>query len=276
MQNIKFLKAHGLGNDFVIIENLILSKEQIVALCDRKTGIGCDQLIILSASNHADGMMTIYNADGSISNACGNATRCIALLLINKLAKSHVTIEVGGKILNAWQVGKEIAVNMGKPLFTWSDIPMLQDPSDLDHDFFTPLKDPFFINVGNPHIVFFTADLDKVDFESIAPKIERHILFPQRINVSLAQVINHSTIKVKVWERGVGLTDACGTAACAVAVAAISKKIVNDTAVDIQFTRGKLHIIYNEQSEIIMQGEAKISFEGTISRKNLGTAGKAL
>ena len=231
MRLIKFIKAHGLGNDFIIIDNfnykIDLSNINVRAICDRKIGIGCDQLILIDNSTIADCKMTIFNADGSKAEACGNASRCVALIQMNSKSVNEVKIEINDNVFEAHREGSNITVNMGKADFNWKNVPLSKPLEDIEADYFLPLLDPIFVNVGNPHVIFFVDDLEQFDLHKIGPKIEHDPLFPKRVNLTLAKIIDQHNIQVKVWERGAGATLACGTAACATAAAAFHKKLVS-------------------------------------------------
>lgn len=263
MKEIKFIKAHGLGNDFVIIQNpsKVLTGDEIKEICDRRLGVGCDQLIILESSTKADVRMKIYNPDASVSGACGNATRCVAKIIADKLAKQDISIEVMDRVLTASVNNGMVAVNMGMPEFAWENIPMTQPLESLDADYFYPLVKPFVVNVGNPHIVFFVKNIDELNLADIGKKIENDKVFPQKINVSFAQIISPSYIKLRVWERGAGLTAACGTAACATAIAYYMQYNIN-ARVRIAFQYGDLFVDIDDDFSIKMTGPAKIVFSG--------------
>lgn len=268
MQLIKFIKAHGLGNDFVIIpatsQHITLASEQISAIANRRTGIGCDQLIIIEKSNRADCKMTIFNADGSLAEACGNATRCVALIQMREKSAKSTSIEINDNIFTASLANGKVSVSMGKSEFTWSKIPLLRPLEDLAANYFLPLRDPHVVNIGNPHIVFFVDDFAAYDLQKLGPRIENDPLFPNRINVSLARIIDQHNIEIRVWERGVGETSACGTAACAVAAIAVANKLTACT-VDIHFASGVLSIDIAPDNSITMTGGAEIVFEGEYS-----------
>jgi diaminopimelate epimerase len=239
----------GAGNDFVIFDaresSILLTSDQIKKISDRKN-IGCDQLILIKKSDVADCVMEIYNSDGSMSGACGNATRCVAALI----EKDEVKIKTAAGILNCKKVGDLISVNMGKPKFTG-------DVALFDFDFTC-------IDVGNPHAVTFLKEKisDKKFFE-IGPKVECDKFFPHKTNVEFAQIINDDLIEVRVFERGAGETLACGSGACAVAVAAISKNLIKGKKVTIRFKGGDLQIEYSTDS-VIMTGGFKKIFSGII------------
>jgi diaminopimelate epimerase len=265
MQLVKFIKAHGLGNDFVIIPNfnktINLSLQQVRTICDRKFGIGCDQLILLEHSLEADCKMSIYNSDGSAPEACGNATRCVALIQMNEQRRNDIKIEVNNNVLSIHRNHHNITVNMGKPDFTWNKIPLSQPLEELLANYFSPLPLPIAVNVGNPHAIFFVENLDEFDLQKLGPKIEHDKLFPSRVNVTIAKILDKNNISVKVWERGAGETLACGTAACATVAAAYHKKLVNNN-VNILFKDRSLNINLLKDKSIEMTGEAHITFAG--------------
>ncbi len=259
---VPFIKMHGLGNDFVVLdgrERALPSMDAsfAAALADRHTGIGCDQLIVLEPSDAADFAMRILNADGSEVEACGNATRAVGLL-----NGAPATIATLGGLLSVGPADGGIAVDMGVPRFEWDAIPLaypvdtLTMPvswEDLDH--------PAAVNVGNPHAVFFVADCDAVDLAQLGPLIEHDPLFPARINVNVATVAGRGAIRLRVWERGAGLTRACGTGACATAVAAIRRGLV-DRSVTVTLPGGPLRIDWGADDRITMTGSATESFRG--------------
>jgi diaminopimelate epimerase len=259
----RFLKMHGLGNDFVIFDGreapVELTDVQVRALADRRTGIGCDQLIVLERSDQADVRMRIWNADGGEVESCGNAARCVALLL-----GGAGWIETAGGLLAASAKGASATVDMGEPRFAWDEIPLAY-PMDtaLLPIGWEYLREPFAVNVGNPHIVFFVEDARAVELERIGPLIEKDPLFPDRINVDIAS-IEDGALRLRVWERGSGLTQACGTGACATAVAAISRGLVA-SPVEVRLPGGALNIAWEPESTIAMSGPATLVFEGEVT-----------
>jgi diaminopimelate epimerase len=266
--NRRFHKMHGLGNDFVIFdardEPVEMDAARARAIADRRTGIGFDQLIVLEPSSVADVRMRIFNADGSEVGACGNVTRCVALLL-----GGETRIETdGGLISGAVRNGGAVA-DMGVPRFDWNEIPLAYAIDTLNLPVaWDDLQDPSAVNVGNPHIVFFVDDADAVDLELIGPRIERDPLFPQRINVNVAS-IGGNKIKLNVWERGTGLTRACGTGACATAVAAIRRRLAT-SPVEVTQRGGTLQIEWSPGETIRMTGPATHVFAGEIDLEALG------
>ncbi|HMJ92487.1 MAG TPA: diaminopimelate epimerase [Allosphingosinicella sp.] len=257
-----FRKMHGLGNDFVIFDGrdspLEMDSARARAIADRRTGIGCDQLILLEPSNEADVRMRIWNADGGEAEACGNAARCVALLLAG-----NAWIETAGGIIAAAAAEGEATIDMGSPRFGWNEIPLAyaMDTASMPVGW-EDLQDPFAVNVGNPHVVFFVEDSGAVDLARLGPMIERDPLFPERVNVNVAS-IEDKAIRLRVWERGAGLTLACGTGACATAVAAISRKLVS-SPVEVRLPGGALRIAWAPGGTIAMKGPAAFVFEGEI------------
>ncbi|MBV8687241.1 MAG: diaminopimelate epimerase [Alphaproteobacteria bacterium] len=260
----RFLKMQGLGNDFVVFdarrEPLGMDGATVRALADRRTGIGCDQLILLEPSDAADLRMRIWNPDGGEVEACGNAARCVALLV-----GGACRIETAGGIVAGVADGGAATVDMGAPRFGWDDIPLAYplDTASVPVAW-EPLEQPFAVNVGNPHVVFFVDDPDEVPLERLGPLVERDPLFPQRVNVNVASVEEDGALRLRVWERGAGLTQACGTGACATAVAAISRKLVR-SPVPVHLPGGTLTIAWEPGGSIRMSGSAACVFEGEIA-----------
>jgi len=256
-----FHKMHGLGNDFVIFDArdqpLTLNDQQIRHLANRRRGIGCDQLIILRHSDRAEIAMQIFNSDGGEVSACGNATRCVVALI----GRETLSIETGAGILHGSLADDRISVAMGRPEFEWQNIP-------LDYAMVTQnmpvswgcLSDPMCINVGNPHIVFFVDDQGLIDLEKLGPVIENDPLFPERVNVNVAKITAQG-VDLRVWERGAGLTEACGTGACATAVVAIRKNLCA-SPVAVNLPGGTLSIAWQPGEEVIMTGPFAHSFTG--------------
>ena len=259
----KAFKMDGLGNDFVIIDNrsnnVELTRDQIIRICDRKF-IGCDQLIFVNKSNKGDAEMEFYNSDGSISGACGNGTRCVAFLIFKETDKKVVDLFVGSNQLKSKILkNSEVETIIGVPKTHWKDIPMSEnlDTKNLGIEISdknnSSLKGGIAVNVGNPHVIFFVNNIDDFDLKKIGPMIENNKLFPEKCNFTLAKKIGNNHYKVKVWERGAGLTKACGTAACATAVAANLEKLENSST-EIEFSLGKLIINIDQDKKIHMRG----------------------
>lgn len=267
----KFLKMNGLGNDFVIIDRrnqeFEITPAKAKKIAYRRFGIGCDQIILLDNSSKADIHMGIYNSDGSQSGACGNATRCVGWLLINELGKEEVTIETKAGILSAMQAeGGLVKVNMGEPSFDWKKIPLAQEVDVLSVPVSAgPLEKPVAVSMGNPHIVFFVDDIEEINLRAYGAALEKNEMFPERTNVSIAQVMPNQELRVKVWERGVGKTLACGTAACAVMVAAVALEKIELTKTFVALPGGKLEIEWNDDGQVIMSGPVSLVFEAELN-----------
>jgi diaminopimelate epimerase len=257
----RFHKMHGLGNDFVIIDSRVhavdMPPARARAIADRKTGIGCDQLILLEPSDTADFRMRIFNADGGEVEACGNATRAVAMLLGGKN-----TIETLGGTLHGEAIGDGATVMLEKPSFDWDAIPLAyaMDTNAMPVGW-EVLERPMAVNVGNPHVIFFVHDADAIDLERLGPLIEHDALFPERVNVNVAQITGSNQIKLRVWERGVGITRACGTGACATAITAIKAGLVT-SPVTVSLLGGNLKIAWQTGAGIEMSGPATHVFTG--------------
>lgn len=258
-----FFKMHGLGNDFIVFdaraEPLALTTAQIRGLADRRTGIGCDQLILVEASDTATARARFWNQDGSESGACGNGARAVAMLI-----GEAATIETGGGILGADTMEGGATIDMGVPRFEWQDIPLAyaMDTGGLPLAWET-LAAPGAVNVGNPHVVFFVADPDAIDLERLGPLIEHDPVFPERVNVGVAVLPTRTTMALRVWERGAGLTRACGTGAVA-AVAVAQRRGLADARVTVSLPGGKLVIERTPDGHLLMAGPAAIAFEGVV------------
>ncbi|MDC6447672.1 diaminopimelate epimerase [Alphaproteobacteria bacterium] len=270
MQKIKFIKMHGLGNDFVIIDkrskNIEINDNLIKKLSDRKTGAGCDQVIIINQSidRNIDVSIDIFNPGGDKAEACGNGTRCVAKLLFNENNEKNILkILSDAGILIARKKNKNISINMGKISNDWKVIPLSKEMDTLN----IPIEIEGFskgvcVNVGNPHIVFFGNSIQNIDLAHLGPIIEHHEFFPNKTNVEFIEVLNKKKIKMKVWERGVGITTACGSGACAAVYAGWKKNLIENNA-EVQLEKGSLQInIINE--EAIMTGPAEISYNGYV------------
>ena len=273
----RFTKMHGLGNDFVVLDvretGLALRPEQIRAIANRRTGVGCDQFIIIEPAKdtHADVFMRILNADGSEVEACGNATRCIAGLVMEQTGRDHTIIETVVGLLDAHPTADgRISVDMGPVKLDWREIP-LADPVDTGSVPLEvgPLANPVAVNVGNPHAVFFVDDAEAIDLERWGPQIETHDMFPARINVEVVQVITENQLRMRVWERGVGITQACGTGACASLVAAARRKLTGRRA-EVILDGGPLEIEWMPDNNVQMTGPVARSFSGVLDPSLLG------
>jgi len=274
--SLPFRKMNGLGNDFVVLDArerpIAISETQARAIANRKAGIGCDQLIVLEKSLFADVRMRIWNAEGGEVPSCGNASRCIADLIFDELKTDVATIETKGGFLSAKKAGVHlVTIDQGKPKFDWKDIPLSEAFPDTRHielqigPIDKPLlHSPSVVNVGNPHCIFWVEDLDVVDLAKAGPMLENHPLFPERANISLAKVVARDHVLLKVWERGTGLTLACGTAACATMAAGHRIKIINSKCT-ITLPGGDLFMAVNEENgHVLMTGPAALDFEGNL------------
>jgi len=264
MTVINAFRMNGLGNDFVIVDRrknpINISIEKIIELGNRESfhrNIGFDQIIFIEEEINKTFPITIFNSDGSEVSACGNGSRCVAYFLSKDLNTKTIKLKTNNRLLDAKIVGNtDVQLEMGKPLFDWNKIPLIKK---LDHNNITLniddkiFTDGFCLNVGNPHIIFFVKDCFEYDLKILGPKIETHELFPEKINITFAQVNDKNNITVNVWERGAGLTKACGTAACATAVASLIKKLTEDD-VNIKFKEGSLNIKIDESLNISMTG----------------------
>jgi len=264
MAVINAFRMNGLGNDFIIVDRrkntINISKEKIIELGNRVSfhrNIRFDQIIFIEEEINKAFPITIFNSDGSEVNACGNGSRCVAYFLSKDLNTKQIKLKTNNRFLDAKIVGNtDVQLEMGKPVFDWNKIPLIKK---LDHDNITLnidgkiFTDGFCLNVGNPHIIFFVKDCFKYNLKILGPKIETHELFPEKINITFAQVNDKNNITVNVWERGAGLTKACGTAACATAVAASIKRLTEND-INIKFKEGNLNIKIDESLNISMTG----------------------
>ena len=261
--DIKAFKMDGLGNDFVIIDTrqkiINLTKEQIIKICDRNF-IGCDQLIFIKKNQTSDAALEFYNSDGGVSGACGNGTRCVANLLSKESDKKEIILTtLSGDLKSQIIAEKLVSTEIGIARTRWNEIPLSKDldTNDLKIKLIDLNKNEFFggtaVNVGNPHVIFFVDNNENFEIKKIGPEIENHSLFPEKCNVTLATIVNRELINVRVWERGAGLTKACGTAACATAFAAKQNGLANEK-VDIEFSTGRLSISIDINNSIHMKG----------------------
>jgi diaminopimelate epimerase len=259
---VPFVKMHGLGNDFIVLDGREqrlppIGPAMAARLADRHTGIGCDQLILLEPSEQADFAMRIFNSDGGEVEACGNASRAVALL-----HGRDAEVETPGGVIGLRPADGGATVDMGDPRFDWEAIPLAHaaDTRELPVGW-EELERPVAVSVGNPHAVFFVPDCDAVPLDRLGPLIEHDSLFPERVNVNVATV-EDGAIRLRVWERGAGLTRACGTGACATAVAAIRRKLVT-SPVAVDLPGGRLTIAWDGSGPILMTGPAAESYRGS-------------
>jgi diaminopimelate epimerase len=273
---IPFRKMNGLGNDFVVLDAragpLPLGPETLRLIADRREGVGCDQIIALEPSRKADVFMRIWNADGGEVGACGNAARCVAALIAAERGSPQTSIETESGVLAARiEDDGKVTIDMGRPRFAWNEIPLAEPFHDTRRielqigPIEAPvLHSPSVVNVGNPHALFFVEDVDAHDLGRFGPMLEHHPLFPERANISLVQVLGPNHLKVRTWERGAGLTRACGTAACAAAVAAARRELAG-RKVETTLPGGDLSIEWRESDgHILMTGPYALDFEGAL------------
>jgi len=262
---------HGAGNDFVVLDArsrpFEIDSEIAQRIADRRTGVGCDQLIVVGPARQpgADAFMTIFNADGSEVSACGNATRCVAWMLMAESGLGQVVVETRAGLLTAAAAGeKRIAVDMGPARLDWDQIPLASAMDTLHLPMASgELTDPVGVGMGNPHAVFFVPDAEAVPLSEIGPGLEHDKLFPERTNVEVAQILSPERIRMRVWERGAGITLACGTGACATLVAAARRGLTGRKA-EVVVDGGTLTIEWREDNHVIMTGPVAIAFAGTL------------
>lgn len=275
MTGLPFTKMHGLGNDFVVIDarapeagRLSVDAPAARALADRHTGIGCDQLIVLEPApdGTADAFMRIHNADGGEVSACGNATRCIGALLMAETGRDRVRIRTAADLLTVTKAdGGLVTVDMGTPRFGWADIPLISDQDTLHLALeLGPLGDPAAASMGNPHATFFVDDAEAVPLSVLGTELEHNAVFPERANIGVAEVTAPDRMRLRVWERGAGVTLACGTGACA-AVANAHRRGLSARSVTVVMDGGELHVDWRDDGRIYMTGPAVTSFTGIAS-----------
>jgi diaminopimelate epimerase len=268
---------HGLGNDFVVLDArtdaIRLDDKAARAIADRHRGIGCDQLLILEhpQAPGADVFMRIRNADGSEVGACGNGTRCIGALVMRETGKERVVIETAAGLLEARAAGAHgITVDLGQARFEWSDIPLARACDTLHVPLsLGPLVDPVCTSMGNPHATFFVADAEGIDLAALGPRLERDPIFPERANIGVAQRLSRTRLRFRVWERGAGITVACGTGAAAALVAAARRGLAERKA-EVVVDGGPLEIEWREDGHVTLTGPVAMSFAGTIDPSLLG------
>ena len=279
MSELDFHKMHGLGNDFVIVDQrsgkLSLSPEQIRQIADRRRGVGFDQLLLLEPSDEANVFMRVYNPDGSEAGACGNGTRCVARLMMEEQGLSRVAVETTAGVLEAVPGLRGYTVNMGRPGLGWDEIPLVKPTDTLHLDIeLGPLSRPTAVSMGNPHAVFFVEDAEAIELDSLGPELERHPLFPERANIGIAQVLDDRSIRLRVFERGAGITNACGSGACAAVVAGIRRDLLRQTA-SVKLDGGVLRITWEDDGKVAMTGPASHSFKGTFEPEMLAVSEQA-
>jgi len=265
-----FWKMHGLGNDFVVLDArrtpVAIDGTEARAIADRRTGIGFDQMLIIEpGADGTDAFMRIRNADGGEVEACGNGARAVGRLLLDDTGKERVTIgTLAGPITAARAPGGLVTVDMGPARLDWQEIPLARAMDTLRLDYaLGPLAGPVAVSMGNPHVVFFVPDAEAVDVAGLGPRIETDPLFPARTNVEFVEVLSPERVRMRVWERGVGITRACGTGACAAGVAA-ARRGLTGRRVEVVLDGGPLTIEWRDDGRVLMTGPAEISFTGTL------------
>ncbi|MEP0191299.1 MAG: diaminopimelate epimerase [Erythrobacter sp.] len=267
---VPFIKMHGLGNDFVVLDARadtlpIIAPTTARALADRREGIGCDQVIVLEPSDSAAFRMRIFNSDGGEVEACGNASRAVALL-----HGEPAQVETAGGTIALRPADDGATVDMGVPNFDWASIPLdyAMDTASMPVSW-GELANPIAVNVGNPHAVFFVENSDAVELVELGPQIEIDPLFPEGINVNVASLVGPDHLRLRVWERGAGLTRACGTGACATAVAAMQRGLVGRTAT-VTLPGGDLNITWTDENRVLMTGPATEAYRGSFEWNDFG------
>ncbi|ANT60662.1 diaminopimelate epimerase [Salipiger sp. CCB-MM3] len=263
--HLPFMKMHGLGNDFVVLDgrarDVAMTPALAMAIADRHRGVGFDQLTVISKTDAGDAHLTFYNADGSTAGACGNATRCIARFLIDETGKDALTLTTERGVLLARDAGNGLtSVNMGQPQLRWDEVPLAHEMDTLE----LPIDgSPTATGMGNPHCTFFVEDAEAVDLDNFGPAHEHHPLYPQRTNVQVASLIGPDHLRMRVWERGVGLTLASGSSSCATAVAA-ARRGLTGRRVTIELDGGPLQIDWREDGVWMTGGTAHV-FDGNFT-----------
>ena len=268
---IPFTKMHGLGNDFVVLDlrggGASPNADAARAIADRRRGIGCDQLILIEPADMAgaDVRLRFLNSDGSESGACGNGTRCVASRLLTESGAGRLIIEtLAGRLEATPAAAGEITVDMGPAPLDLRDIPLAGESDTLHLDIaLGPLEDPAAVNMGNPHCIFFVEDAEDIELAVFGPQIEHHPLFPERTNVEVATIIDRGRIRLRVWERGAGITLACGSGACATAVAAVRRSLT-DRKVELIMDGGSLTAEWREDGHVLLTGPVATSFTGML------------
>jgi len=265
----QFIKMHGLGNDFVVLDRRAdggtILPETARVLADRHRGIGCDQVVVIGESDMADVALHFFNPDGSESGACGNGTRCVGALLMDERGADHLAVETLAGVLDIERAaGGLISVDMGLAHTDWDEIPITERADTLHLGIAEgPLADPVAVNMGNPHAVFFVEDAEAVDLPKLGPKLEHHRMFPERANIGVAQVTAPDKLRLRVWERGAGITLACGSGACAATVAAHRRNLTG-RKVEIVLDGGPLAIEWLENGHVLMTGPVATAFTGEV------------
>jgi diaminopimelate epimerase len=271
---LPFIKMHGAGNDFVVLDArtdaVCLTQAQSTLLADRRRGIGCDQIILIEPAPTADAFMRILNADGSEADACGNATRCVAALLAAETGARALTIQTSAGLLTALIKGPNLVeIDMGEPRLDWQDIPLSEPMDTLNLRLaLGPVENPAACSMGNPHATFFVDDFKHLALETIGPRLETARIFPDRANIGFARIDTPDRIRLRVWERGAGLTLACGSGACAALVNAHRRGLAARRA-DVEMEGGLLTITWRDDNHVLMEGPVAFTYAGTLAAEFL-------
>jgi diaminopimelate epimerase len=260
---------HGIGNDFVVLDARarVIDLDQAAAktLADRRWGVGCDEILIIEkARKGGDIFMGVRNADGSVAEQCGNGVRCVADVVMNETGQDRLSIEtLGGPVTATRAKNGLVTIDMGPAKLDWREIPLAEARDTLHLGIEDgPLKDPVGVSMGNPHAVFFVHDAETIDLATLGPRLEHHRLFPQRANIEVIQVLSRTHLRMRVWERGSGITQACGTGACAAVVAAVRRGVA-ERAVRITLDGGDLDLEWRADGHVMMTGPVAYVFDGT-------------
>lgn len=273
MSEISFIKMHGLGNDFVIVDaregEVLLDADRVRAISNRRLGVGCDQVLELQkpSASSAEVFMRIWNADGGQAEACGNGARCVAALVMSESGGSQTIVETVAGLLKAEAAGAgKVKVYMGAARTNWDQIPLARAMDTLSLDIAVgELKNPVAVNIGNPHAVFFVNNVESIDIERLGPRLEVNPLFPNRVNIGVAEIQDKSRIRLRVWERGVGLTQACGSGACASVVAAARRTLITGRSASVILDGGTLEVEWLDDGQVCMTGPVSTSFMGLVA-----------
>lgn len=266
-----FIKMHGLRNHFVIVDARLTpfspAVDDIVRICDPAVGVGCDQLVVVEpGKGAADVFMRLYNVDGREVEACGNATRCVAWLLLEETGLDRVNVETLAGVLLCRRAGPlSVSCDMGRVSSVWSDVPLSEKRDTLSLDLTVgPLSGPTALNVGNPHAVYFVDDVDAVELESLGPAVQQNALFPEQVNVGVASMLDDNHMRLRVYERGAGLTQACGSGACAAAFAARARQLTTARSITVTLPAGDVGIDIRDDDHAIMTGPVAYCFSGRL------------